>query len=243
MLKHRPALLTIGGCGHVLEVKISRHGQLLLSTKKCFCCPDAEEDLIRGISGRQIYGWTGHSETQRLGEGRIQSVTGRTAVLLLWHMHMSGVVVCVLLNARPVCGCSWWRSSGREWSWRRCRSSRSTRCPPSSASRRSRCSCRTYELASSSYAKLWWEFRHDVKKLKSVELFLQSKHLKLWNVFTGNLIGVISGQTGIRLEAFFRHLTASCMYCKLASLQKENVVWEACMWQWIISRPSTQADA
>lgn len=59
-------------------------------------------------------------------------------------------------------------------------------------------------------------------KLKSVELFLQSKHLKLWNVFTGNVTGVISGQTGIRLETFFRHLT--CMDCKLALLQEENIV-------------------
>lgn len=67
----------------------------------------------------------------------------------VWRMQM-----CVLF--RHGCGCSWWRSCGREWSWRRCRSSRSTLCPRSSASRRLRCWCRTSEPTSSSYAKSWW---------------------------------------------------------------------------------------
>lgn len=70
---------------------------------------------------------------------------------------------CRRLHPRHVCGCSWWRSWGREWSWRRCRSSPSTRCPPSSASRPLRCWCKTYELASSNYAKSWWETRLGLK--------------------------------------------------------------------------------
>lgn len=54
------------------------------------------------------------------------------------------------------CGSSWWRSCGRGWSWRRWRSSRLILCPPSSASRPSRCSCKTSVCANINCAKLWW---------------------------------------------------------------------------------------
>lgn len=84
-------------------------------------------------------------------------------------------------HARHVFGCSWWRSSDREWSWRRCRSSRSTRCPPSLASRPLRCWCRTYERASSSYVKSWWEISPSFKK--SSQLLDTIWIRKIWKQF------------------------------------------------------------
>lgn len=84
------------------------------------------------------------------------------------------------LHPRHGCGCSWWRNWGREWSWRRCRSSPSTRYPPSSASRPLRCWCRTYALATFSCAKSWWEMRlpshrplHTIGS-NAVELFMST---------------------------------------------------------------------
>lgn len=85
-------------------------------------------------------------------------LTAEDSVVVLKHAR----VAVVVLRPRHVCGCNWWRSSGRGWSWRRCRSSPSTRCPLSLASRPLRCWCRTYGLASSSSAKSWWEAKHEM---------------------------------------------------------------------------------
>lgn len=91
-------------------------------------------------------------------------------------------VCCCCFHPRHVCGCSWWRSSGRAWSWRRCRSSRSTHCPPSSASHPLRCWCRTYELASSSYAKSWWETRLSFRNQAKHEIWCDNQDLKAFSM-------------------------------------------------------------
>ena len=65
---------------------------------------------------------------------------------------------------RRAAGCRWCGACGTEWSWRRCTSGGTTRCPSSTSWRPTRCWWTTSAPSASSSARSWWGSAHSVAR-------------------------------------------------------------------------------